>query len=71
MDASDVMKLNKNKTIFYNLSTTVSTITLLSLFNQPVQTQAIYNFPNYQVRQSYFSGKYDVANPSTININPS
>ena len=71
MDASDVMKSNKNKTVYYNLSTTISTITLLSVFNQPVQTQAVYSFPNYQVRQSYFSGKYNVENPSTININPS
>lgn len=71
MDASDVMKLNKNKTVYYNLSTTVSTITLASVFGQAVQTQAVYSFPNYQVRQSYFSGKYDVANPSTININAS
>ena len=65
------MKLNKNKTIYYNLSTSVSTITLLSVFNQPVQTQALYTFPNYQVRQNYFSGKYNVENPSTLNINPS
>lgn len=60
MDASDLMKLKKDKTIYYNLSTTISTITVLSVVNQPIQTQAVYKFPNYQVRQSYFSGKYNI-----------
>lgn len=69
MDASDIIKIKKNKTIYYNLSTSISTITLLSVYNQPVQTQAVYSFPDYKLRQSYFSGKYNVENHSSININ--
>jgi hypothetical protein len=70
MDASDIIKLRKNKTVFYNLSTTISTITIRNIPFQPILTQAVYKFPNYRIRQDYFSGKRNVENPSDININP-
>ena len=63
MDASDIIKRLKEKTIFYNIQAQFSTAQA-SKNCKPKEcgssNNCSYNFSNYEVRQDYFNGRYDV-----------
>lgn len=62
MDASDIIKRLKEKTIYYNIQAQFSTA---QAANRCIPANCgpnncYYQFSNYQTRQDYFSGRYDV-----------
>jgi hypothetical protein len=65
MDASDIIKKLKEKTIFYNIQTQFSTAQARdTLACNPKlcgsSNNCSYNFKNFEVRQEYFSGRYNI-----------
>ena len=65
MDASDLIKRLKEKTIFYNIQAQFSTAQASA--TRPCNPKLCgssnncsYNFSNYEIRQDYFNGRYDL-----------
>lgn len=63
MDASELIKRLKEKTIFYNIQAQFSTAQA-SKNCKPKDcgpsNNCFYNFSNYEVRNDYFNGRYEV-----------
>lgn len=65
MDASDLIKSLREKTIYYNIQAQLS---IAQANKTPPciprlcgsSNNCSYNFSNYEIRQDYFSGRYDV-----------
>ena len=63
MDASDYIRQLKEKTVFYNIQVQFS---IAQAVNKcaPLQcgssNNCSYRFSNYETRQEYFSGRYDI-----------
>lgn len=64
MDASDIIRSLKEKTIYYNIQAQFSTAQAAKGCRPgecgPTSNNCSYQFSNYEIRQDYFSGRYDV-----------
>lgn len=63
MDASEIIKRLKEKTIFYNIQAQLSTAQAAKNCNPKFcggSNNCSYSFSNYETRQDYFNGRYDV-----------
>ena len=63
MDESEIIKRLKEKTIFYNIQAQLSTAQAAKNCNPKfcgASNNCSYSFSNYEVRQDYFNGRYDV-----------
>jgi len=70
MDASDIIKRNKDKVIYSNVSVYLSTTqTGSSPGTGGLQSKTTYKFANYEVRQDYFDGRYELALASSVKVN--
>jgi len=68
MDASDIIKRLKDKTVFYNIQAQFSTAQAAKNC-KPAEcgssNNCFYQFSNYQTRQDYFNGRYDIGSACT------
>ena len=70
MDASDIIKRNKDKVVYSNISVYLSTSQTGSNPGQGgLQSKTAYKFSTYEVRQDYFEGRYNLALASTSTVN--
>jgi hypothetical protein len=60
MDASDIIKRMRDSTMYNNIQAQFSTAQLGCRPGQP-NTTCIYQFSNYDARNSYFTGRYGVS----------
>jgi hypothetical protein len=63
MDASDIIKRLREKTVFYDIQVRFSTAQSANGANPLLcggSNNTIYSFSNYEVRQDYFSGRYNI-----------
>lgn len=66
MDASEIIKRLKEKTIFYNIQAQFSTSLAKSNANMRLTINNLYNFDNYEDRENYFNGKCDVSTCTAV-----
>ena len=62
MDASDIIKRLREKTVFYDIQVRFSIAQAANGVN-PLSCNSsniAYSFPNYETRLDYFSGRYDI-----------
>ena len=70
MDASDLIKRNKDKTVYSNISVYLSTTQIGSNPGKGgLQSKTAYSFPTYELRQDYFEGRYNLALASSVTVN--
>ena len=65
MDASDVIRALKAKTIYLNLATQFSTLKKGNPVSCASTINCVYNFSDFDTRQLFFEGRYDYALAST------
>ena len=69
MDASDIIKRNKDKTVYSNISAYLSTSQTGSTPGVGgLKSNTAYSFSNYEIRQDYFEGRYNLHLASSINV---
>jgi len=69
MDASDIIKRNKDKMIYSKISTYLSTSQVGSNPGQGgLQSKTTYSFSTYELRQDYFEGRYQLGLTSTSTV---
>lgn len=70
MDASDIIKRNKDKTVYSNISVYLSTTqTGSNPGTGGLQSKTAYKFSTYELRQDYFEGRYELALASSVKVN--
>ena len=65
MDASDVINALKAKTIYLNLANQFSTLGKGNPVSCASTINNVYNFKDFDTRQTFFEGRYDYALAST------
>ena len=69
MDASDIIKRNKDKMIYSKMSQYLSTSQVGSNPGQGgLQSKTTYKFSSYALRQDYFEGRYELGLASTSTV---
>jgi hypothetical protein len=67
MDASDIIKGLRDKTIYCNLLPQIIAARpgATPQTPSPLNVSTIYNFPSFEIRQSFFEGRAEVASTSS------